>query len=177
MTKPPPPIALAEALEHLAQQLRTHGDHATHQAQLLAARGWPTGSDGPTPTTTPLTPLEAAALHPHGYTNIDHDLAKAMHHTWTGTHLTTTLLTRILAHADPTSAGRTIRHTGTGPCLACGRDVPGTAVDRLRGGWCDACRKAWDRAGRPPDRPAWARLRWTDTHPSGASGVVTRSDR
>lgn len=40
-----------------------------------------------------------------------------------------------------------------GQCLCCQRDVLGTAEDRLRNGYCDACRKAWERAGRP-DR-AW----------------------
>lgn len=35
-----------------------------------------------------------------------------------------------------------------GDCLCCERNVAGTEVDRLRSGFCDACRKAWERGGR-----------------------------
>lgn len=49
-----------------------------------------------------------------------------------------------------------------GYCAACGRWVEGTAADRLRAGYCDACRKAWERAGRP-DRPTFERQRQRDT--------------
>lgn len=43
-------------------------------------------------------------------------------------------------------------------CEACGRTVAGTPTDRLRSGYCDACRKAWARAGNP-DRMLFQRLR------------------
>lgn len=52
-----------------------------------------------------------------------------------------------------------------GECLCCGREVAGTATDRLRGGYCDACRKAWERDGRPgsdPQEPSGRRVRWEE---------------
>lgn len=42
---------------------------------------------------------------------------------------------------------------GSGECNACARYCPG-GPDRLRGAYCDACRKAWERAGRPVERRA-----------------------
>lgn len=42
-----------------------------------------------------------------------------------------------------------IRPAGAGICAACLRDVPGIGSDRLRSGYCDACRKAWARADFP----------------------------
>ena len=47
---------------------------------------------------------------------------------------------------------------GAGPCLACDTDVPGTAENRLRSGYCPACRKAWERAGCP-DRSSFRSMR------------------
>jgi hypothetical protein len=51
--------------------------------------------------------------------------------------------------------------SGAGICGACRRDVPGTSDDRLRSGYCDSCRKAWERAGRP-DRHQFEAERRTD---------------
>jgi hypothetical protein len=50
-----------------------------------------------------------------------------------------------------------------GNCACCDRPVTGAANDRLRGGYCDACRMAWERDGRPgadPQEPGNARARW-----------------
>ena len=51
-------------------------------------------------------------------------------------------------------------------CEACRRWVPGSATDRLRSGFCDACRKAWerfsdvcDRRGEIADRAAFVARR------------------
>lgn len=52
------------------------------------------------------------------------------------------------------------RTPGGGDCTACGRYVSGATDDRLRSGYCDACRKAWERAGRP-DRAAFENERRT----------------
>lgn len=59
------------------------------------------------------------------------------------------------------------RQTSTaGACVACGRDVSGSARDRLRAGFCDACRKAWEREGKP-DRAAFiARRRAAQADPA-----------
>lgn len=50
------------------------------------------------------------------------------------------------------------RQSSVGHCRACERLVPGTPTDRLRSGYCDACRKAWERAGLS-DRAAFERSR------------------
>jgi hypothetical protein len=54
-----------------------------------------------------------------------------------------------------------------GVCAACGRDVAGTDIDRLRAGFCSACYQAWLRAGRP-DRPRFekARPKWDERNRS-----------
>lgn len=47
-------------------------------------------------------------------------------------------------------------------CMACDKPVGGTEHDRLRGGLCDACRKAFDRARETQpglDRVLWIRNR------------------
>jgi hypothetical protein len=60
------------------------------------------------------------------------------------------------------------QHKTAGVCRACQRTVTGSDDDRLRSGYCDACRKAWGRElsawtdeGRPgaPDRAAFERRR------------------
>jgi hypothetical protein len=45
-----------------------------------------------------------------------------------------------------------------GECQACQRPVAGGTADPLRSGYCNACRMAWDRAGKP-DRPTFERER------------------
>jgi hypothetical protein len=61
-----------------------------------------------------------------------------------------------------------------GPCRCCYRDVLGTARDRLRTGYCQACYRAWLDAGRPgadaqepgDRRGVWERerRRWLEQH-------------
>lgn len=61
-------------------------------------------------------------------------------------------------------AGERPSQIGAGPCHACGRDVPGTAADRLRSSYCDraadllwsGCYRIWLERGRP-DRMAFER--------------------
>lgn len=48
--------------------------------------------------------------------------------------------------------------TNMADCRACGRTVANTPSDRLRGGYCNACDKAWTRQGRP-DRTQFERAR------------------
>lgn len=54
---------------------------------------------------------------------------------------------------------------GTGYCQACGTHCSGAGDDRLRSGYCNPCRMAWDRAGRP-DRASFERERRARTVPS-----------
>lgn len=69
-----------------------------------------------------------------------------------------------IEHVRTKAAGR--QTSLAGPCTCCGRIVYGTAADprigtkedRLRSGYCNACRIAWTTAGRP-DRPFWERQR------------------
>lgn len=52
--------------------------------------------------------------------------------------------------------------SGAGHCEACAVWVDGTATNRLRAGYCNACRVAWSRwiaAGNPPDRSRFRVLR------------------
>lgn len=55
-----------------------------------------------------------------------------------------------------------VRDAGAGRCLACGRDVSGASHDRLKGGHCEACRKAYDRAkdAAAPRGVNLAEFRW-----------------
>ena len=57
--------------------------------------------------------------------------------------------------ADDTIIGQ---HKTAGICRACERTVTGSDDDRLREGFCDACRKAWKRL----------QSRWTDDRRPGA---------
>jgi hypothetical protein len=64
-----------------------------------------------------------------------------------------------LDHLDRISSPLSRSETsGAAHCEACQRWVSGSATDRIRSGYCDSCRKAWDRAGRP-DRSVFARQR------------------
>lgn len=56
---------------------------------------------------------------------------------------------------DRTQIGRRSQITD---CRACTRPVAATSKDPMRYGYCDACRKAWERAGKP-DRAAFERDR------------------
>lgn len=63
------------------------------------------------------------------------------------------------------------RHIGSGDCQACDKPCSGALNDRLRGGYCDACRKRWERQDRP-DRAYFERLTpaW-DAPPEAETGT------
>lgn len=65
-----------------------------------------------------------------------------------------------IEHRGDERAGRLV---SGGDCLACDRYVPGTVTDRLRGGYCDSCRKAFERwretAQDPSDHVAFRKAR------------------
>lgn len=51
-----------------------------------------------------------------------------------------------------------LAQAGQGDCVVCDTYCSGAVNDRLRAGYCDACRKAWKRAGSP-DRAEFKRAR------------------
>lgn len=151
MTRPrhPQPATVAAYLRRLADMLEEHGPTATERAGVLAARGWPTtvtGNGRRSADTSSST--ERAALNPDPWAGIDEQLANHIRAIWkTATDIETDIV-RILTHAttdDPVPPG-------TGSCQRCGRFCRPTAQrpdNRIRSGWCNACRMAWTRAGRP----------------------------
>lgn len=154
----PQPAHLAHIMRALADMLDQHGDKALEMAPLLSARGWPrstlgSGSAG----NSELTTVEAAVEHPDPiWDHIDDELRDKMTETWTDLLALRTLITKVVAHAAPDQ--KRMPRPGSGDCFACGRYVSGSANDRLRAGYCDSCRMAWERAGRP-DRVQFQRSR------------------
>lgn len=65
-------------------------------------------------------------------------------------------------HAKSKSTEKLSDHGPGGTCLACLREVQGTAVDRIRSGYCFACYRAWLREGKP-DRLRFERARRQET--------------
>lgn len=150
----PRPNTIADQLEHTAKLLRQHGPRALTAADERTAIGYPSSTlgDGTPRGTTELTPTEASAsqLLERGDRHLARqvDLALAMRLAWGASLRLQQLIVDTLGHADPDSSILP-KQTGAGYCGRCTQWVPGSENDRLRSGWCDACRKAWDRAGRP----------------------------
>lgn len=68
---------------------------------------------------------------------------------------------RWLGHLDAYGDQAMVRDTSRdGDCKCCDRVVTGTPSDRLRGGYCDACRKAYER--------------WAADHPVGGDPAAHR---
>lgn len=68
---------------------------------------------------------------------------------------------RWLSHLDAYGDKAIVReHSKTGDCKACERVVTGTPNDRLRNGYCDRCRMAYQR--------------WTVDHPVGSDPAAHR---
>lgn len=165
----PDPQRIASHGRSVANLIADHGQNARKLAELLASVGYRTstlgdgsGSKGADSMTAP----ERAALmadHPGlcpcdfcRWRLVDSRL-DALLDLWnmTGTQLGS-LVTDIVAHAK--AEGLRPPPNGSGDCRAeCGRYCSGAAGDRLRSGFCDPCRKAWERAGRP-DRATFKRL-------------------
>lgn len=61
---------------------------------------------------------------------------------------------RVEALARAISNRKTGREPSGGDCLACVRYVSGTRTDRLRAGYCDSCRKAWDTYAKATPEPS-----------------------
>lgn len=161
-THPPTRVQLILQLKALTKALEDHGATAEAMAPLLAARGWSTSTigDGTSRGTSELTSTERAAAHPDRWVGVDEKLARF----YLTTHILVAagnqLIADLAGHAanDDDHLGRT---TGThgGWCMACERWVPGTHDDRLRSGFCNACRVAWARTPQPRDRAKFIRDR------------------
>lgn len=149
MTAHPTPAQLASELRRLAKLLEDHGDRAVEMAPVLAARGFPAvtlGSPGGRGSSE-LTSTEAAADAPAPYADVDVQLDRWVRLAWAVTTKGQDLVARITSHAAPDSEheGRATGSAGAGHCLACDRWVPGTHNDRLRAGFCNACRASYQR--------------------------------
>lgn len=142
-----PELVKAEARTlRLVKRARTPGP----RPDGFGAGGTSNGSRGTDPTST----VEAATIRlvdpderPTDK-DVTHDLAweavgyaQQMAHSW-GALLS--VLDRTDRLASPTAKAEL---AGAGPCMACDTDIPGTAENRLKGGYCPACRKAWERGG------------------------------
>lgn len=96
-------------------------------------------------------------------------LGADLHATWKACGPVVQLVDKTMHHADPASADeRRPRRSGSGPCHACTKDVPGTHDNRLRSGWCNACRMAFERwtvESGVRDRAAFERHRLAESQP------------
>lgn len=166
MTAPPTPARLARELRSLAKLLDQHGDRAVELAPLLAARGFPSATMGAPGGhgSAELTSVEAAADAPAPWRDVDDRLARWLRLAWGVTTTGQDLVTKITAHAAPDGEheGRATSTPGAGHCLACDRWVTGGAADRLRAGFCNACRNSyqrWRRNNAHGDRAQFIRWR------------------
>lgn len=152
------PHRLAAQLEASAALLRRHGTAAQRLAHdwasPLRSSGGRSGKGGHS------DPTGTAATDPHDPTRA-YAATLDLEATAVSTHLAL-LMTPVveLGRASKSYTPKAARtpSAGAGECSACRCWVSGAANDRLRAGYCDACRKAWDRAGRP-DRATFARSR------------------
>lgn len=154
MTKPAKiptrPVLIAE-LRGFIKLLESTGAQAERMAPLLASRGFPTGTlgDGGSRGNSEHTSTERAAAHRDEWADADEKLARLYVElfalTGAGAQFITSLASR--AASDEQHEGEGLARTGTngGWCMACARWVPGTADDRIRSGFCNACRMAWNR--------------------------------
>lgn len=170
----PPMPDIAHELERLAKEIRRDGTAALRMARLLEDRGWPTTSgaagSGGGRSTSELTSTEAAASLPNKWTGIRSDLYEAMSATYKAACHMRDTLGYVMGHGDIEATERHHRQPGSGPCMACTRDVPGTEGDRLRSGFCNACRMKWTRDGRP-DRAVFIRRRQQELSPPDTQHV------
>lgn len=168
MSRTVPPLPdLATELERLAAEIRRDGTNALRMARLLEDRGWPTtsgaagnGSRG----SSELTATEAAASRPNPWDGTRDKLYASLSETYKAACNLRDTIGLVMGHGDVDATERHRRQPGSGPCLACTKDVPGTENDRLRSGFCNACRMAYQRAGRP-DRPRFIRERMAELAP------------
>lgn len=158
------PSALASQMEASAKLLRLYGPRAVKLAREwhspLRSSGSGRGSKGD--HSDPTLAAVEEALHaesrgqpiPYRYFDALNNDATAV-----STHLADLMAVVVelgRAATPHTLAPERKPSAGAGQCQGCPKWVSGAANDRLRSGYCDACRKKWDRAGRP-DRATFAR--------------------
>jgi hypothetical protein len=182
MNNQPPtrPVLIAE-LKSFIKTLEAAGAQAERMAPLLAARGWPTGTlgDGGSRSTSTDTSTERAADHRDRWADADEKLARLYVQLVSLTGAGSQFITNLAASAgtDADHEGDGMAHTNTNGawCLACTRWVPGTAEDRIRSGFCNACRVAWNRlASTDPhaDRASFIRNRPKHTGPTARPAPI-----
>ena len=175
MSYRPTRIQAIRMIEDLVKILKNDGAEAQRLAKDLAsATGLParTLGDGGSRGTGGDDSTSSAALRilEHGadrYEDADVKLDELMAKVAVTSEVLRLYLLDLLAHAvaeeehEGTGLVRPTR-AGGGECIGCGRPVPGTEKDRLRGGACSACAMAWIRhaAGNPhADRVVFMRNR------------------
>lgn len=146
---------IASHLRAAARLLEDSGTRARKNAAVLAARGWPAATlgDGLPRAGTPGKPTERAArvdadTQAAGHwDDVDIRYATLLRVMWRGAASIETMVTELLAHGSDVDE----LPAGHGECRCCGRFCQPSkdSNDRLRAGYCNACRMAWERSGRP----------------------------
>lgn len=122
----------------------------------LAADGLPSGFDGePTTGGDVGRPTEAAVAQRErlqaGMGKVHTDLKAVQVAARTAFYSVSTIAGKVEGSDSQLAPGQ-------GNCLACDRWVSGTASDRIKASYCEACYKAWCRMGQP-DRVRFQRDR------------------
>jgi hypothetical protein len=136
----PTPTVLARNLRQLADRLDDEGDRAVRRAPILAARGWPTSTNGNEGgrSSDPTSSTERAALNPDPrFDDIDGRLREHMRLCWYMAVRIHANLDVILSHAPDDDYVK----PGTGVCDRCGLICTNkTRALKLEGtGLCHAC--------------------------------------
>lgn len=159
---PPSRAQLLAQLRSLTKILEAHGAAAEKMAPILAARGFPPAvmGDGAPRGESELTSTERAAAYPGPWDGVDEKLVRWYVATFAVVTMGQQLLVDLASHAAPDDPDmQRAAGPGAGWCLACERWVVGSHGDRLRAGFCDACRKAFTRLPAPRDRAKFIRDR------------------
>lgn len=126
--------------------------------------GYPSGSTGAGGGGSDSSSVEAAVIARLGKPQPDpvgRSASLVLHWIRTTSKSSTQMVNELKFACDPheTVKGRV---SAAAICMACDKPVGGTEHDRLRGGLCDACRKAFNRARESQpnlDRVLWIRTR------------------
>jgi len=155
----PRPETIARLMRKLADRMDDQGDKVVRRAPILAARGWPTSTNGAEGgrSSDATSSTERSALNPGPFDGVDERLRNQLRVAfWVSMEIHASF-DLIMAHAsddDPVPAG-------TGPCQVVGCDhvcnPRKNPNDRLRSGYCRRHYNRWIRLGRP-DRGLFERF-------------------